>query len=57
MAVDEDDGVWVCPECPDKIRGRGGRPRDARSTRRNHGDGEVSHAVSEGTEDSIPTTK
>lgn len=29
-----DGTVRTCPYCPDKIRGKGGEPRDARSTRR-----------------------
>jgi len=29
-----DDAVRTCPYCPDKIRGEGGDPRDARSQRR-----------------------
>lgn len=30
-----EEGVRVCPRCPDKIRGKNGHPRAARSTRRN----------------------
>ena len=32
---DLDDAVRTCPDCPDMIRGKGGRPREARSQRRN----------------------
>ena len=45
----EEDGVEVCPECPDKIRGKGGKPRDARSTRRTGGNAD--HSRSEDTTD------
>jgi len=34
FSPDDVDGVRTCPRCPDKIRGKGGEPRDARSQRR-----------------------
>lgn len=35
FSANGDDSVRTCPDCPDMIRGKGGRPREARSQRRN----------------------
>jgi len=44
FSVEDDGAVRVCPNCPDKIRGTDGTPRQARSTRRQTGSDDVDHS-------------
>jgi len=44
FSLEGEDDVRVCPDCPDKIRGKGGKPRDARSTRRTDTSEDVDHS-------------
>jgi len=44
FSLEGEDSVRVCPQCPDKIRGEGGKPRPARSTRRTETSEDVDHS-------------
>lgn len=54
---EEYDNARVCPECPDKIRGKGNQPRKARSTRRGDGGDEVDFDRDEDTKDKDNVSK